>query len=76
MVFYFLPEDYEARSYKLTDIYSFGCVVFNIFTLKQPMPNGKLQTAEISIQDVKSLVEQCLSGEIESMGEVTAALSM
>ena len=75
-VFNFLPQDYLDRRCDLVDIYSFGCVVFNIFTCKQPTPQIKSQTAEISIAEVGALVEDCLHGKKESMQEIFAALNV
>ena len=55
---------------------SFGCVVFNIFTLKQPTVEIKSQLEEISVSGVGNLVRRCLLGEIENMQEVSAAMDV
>ena len=72
----FLPPQYHKRTYDSVDIYSFGCVVFNIFTLKQPTMEIKSRLEEISVAGVGNLVSKCLCGQIESMQEVNSALNM
>ena len=74
-VFNFLPINYfKRRAYDSLDIYSFGCVVFNIFTLKQPTQQIASEVSEISISVVQSLVSDCVCGQLESMQEVNEKL--
>ena len=73
-VFIFLPQDYEKYTHDSLDIYSFGCVAFNIFTHKQPTQQIKSQAAEITISGVQSLVSDCVLGKLRSMQEVNEAL--
>ena len=74
----FLPKDYQDDkiwSYDAVDIYSFGCVVINIFTLKQPTVEKESQVKEISIQSVKSIVMDCINKKVESMQKVNGTLN-
>ena len=71
---YFLPANYFKHTYDSLDIYSFGCVVFNIFTLKQPTQQITSQATEISVLGVQSLVNKCVSGKVKRMQEVNEAL--
>ena len=73
-VFCFMPEDYRDRSYGLVDIYSFGCVVFHIFTLKQPTQRIKIETSNIQNSEVETLVIECLNCKRESMQEINSLL--
>ena len=73
-VFKFLPQKYFKRTYDSSDIYSFGCVVFNIFTLKQPPQQIASHTTEISVPGVQCLVNDCLWGKLDSMQEVNETL--
>ena len=75
-VYNFLPANYHEYRYDSVDIYSFGCVVFNIFTLKQPTIEIKSRLEEISVPGVGNLVRKCLLSQIESMQEVSAAMNM
>ena len=74
-VFSFLPaKRYNRHSYESVDIYSFGCVVFNIFTLKQPTAEIKSRMEEISVPGIGNLVSDCINGKKESMQEVSSAI--
>ena len=77
-VFKFLPEDCrddKIWSYDAVDIYSFGCVVINIFTLKQPTIEKESQVKEISIQSIESIVMGCITKEVKSMQEVNETMN-
>ena len=78
-VFKFLPEDCrddKCWSYDAVDIYSFGCIVINIFTLKQPTEEKESQAEEISIQNIKSIVINCITKKTKSMQDVNETLNM
>ena len=74
MVNFLPPDRYNMFTYDSLDIYSFGCVVFNIFTLEQPTAQIKSQLEEITVPKVGNLVSKCLLGELESMQEINAAM--
>ena len=76
LVFEFLPETYIKHTYDSLDIYSFGCVVFNIFTLRQPTHQITSQAKEISIPTVGALVIDCVQGKLKIMEEVNSALKV
>ena len=66
-VFIYLPENFVKNTYDSLDIYSFGCVVFNIFTLKRPTRQIKSEVAKISIPGVQRLVSDCVHGILKTM---------
>ena len=79
LVYTFLPENHQDDqiwSYDAVDIYSFGCVVINIFTLKEPAVELESQVKEISIPSIKSIVINCINKKVESMQKVDQALSV
>ena len=71
---FFPPNFFSSHPYDVVDIYSFGCVVFNIFTLKLPTPQIDSQATEIPVLGVQTLVNKCVSGKLERMQEVNEAL--
>ena len=73
-MFGFLPAEYSRFTYDSLDIYSFGCVVFNIFTHKPPTAEIKSRIEEISVPGVGNLVSECLHGKKESMQVVSSAI--
>ena len=78
LVYSFLPEKYFKRTYDSLDIYSFGCVVFNIFTLRQPTVQIKSQVEEISIliPGVGALINDCIQGSYKTMEDVSSVLNV
>ena len=73
-IFTFLPHDYQQYTFDLLDIYSFGCVVFNMFTHKRPTQQIKSQAAEITISGVQSLVIDCVSEKPKTMEAINEAM--
>lgn len=75
-IFDYLPALYYKRSYDSVDIYSFGCVVYNIFTYNQPEKGVAPEVTGTSIPAVENLVNDCVNGKLENMQAVYSAMKM